>query len=160
MATPPRRLTDADVRILRVLQREGRISNAELAERVGLSASPCLRRLKQLEREGIIQGYAARLDRGKLGLGIEAFVRVNIERHKDADTDAFEREVRRLPEVVGVWMMAGDMDFLLHVVVPDLEAYGRFTRDRLIRLPVVKDVHTSFVIEAVKERGDLPIGLE
>ncbi|MEX0759240.1 MAG: Lrp/AsnC family transcriptional regulator [Tistlia sp.] len=160
MAKPARRLTGADLRILQVLQREGRISNAELAERVGLSPSPCLRRLKQLESEGYIRGYAALLDRGRLGLGIEGFVRVNIERHKDADTDAFEREVRRLPEVVGVWMMAGDMDFLLHVVVTDLEAYGRFTRDQLIRLPGVKDVHTSFVIEAIKERGDLPLTLE
>jgi Lrp/AsnC family leucine-responsive transcriptional regulator len=159
MGKPIRRLTDADLRILAVLQRDGRISNAELAERVGLSPSPCLRRLKQLESEGYIRGYAALLDRGRLGLGIEAFVRVNIERHKDAETDAFEREVRRLPEVVGVWMMAGDMDFLLHVVVADLEAYGRFTRDRLIRLPGVKDVHTSFVIEAVKDRGVLPLTL-
>ncbi len=155
-----RRLTAADLRILQVLQREGRISNADLAERVGLSPSPCLRRLKQLESEGYIEGYAARLDRGRLGLDIEAFVRVNIERHKDADADAFEREVRRLPEVVGVWMMAGDMDFLLRVVVPDLEAYGRFTRDRLLRLPGVKDLHTSFVIEAVRDRGDLPLDLE
>lgn len=160
MGTSTRRLTDADLRILKVLQREGRLTNAELAERVGLSPSPCLRRLKQLEREGVIEGYAALLDRAKLGLGIEAFVRVNIERHKDADTEAFEREVRRLPEVIGVWMMAGDMDFLLHVVVPDLEAYGRFTRDRVIRLPGVKDVHTSFVIEAVKRRGELPLELE
>ena len=160
MARPTRRLTAADIRILQVLQREGRISNAELAERVGLSPSPCLRRLKQLESEGYIQGYAAQLDRGRLGLDIEAFVRVNIERHKDADTDAFEREVRRLPEVVGVWMMAGDMDFLLRVVVADLEAYGRFTRDRLLRLPGVKDIHTSFVIEAVRDRGDFPLDLE
>ncbi|SME89028.1 transcriptional regulator, AsnC family [Tistlia consotensis] len=160
MAGSPRRLTDADLRILRVLQREGRLTNAELAERVGLSPSPCLRRLKQLESEGVIEGYAALLDRGKLGLGIEAFVRVNVERHRDADTEAFEREVRRLPEIVGVWMMAGDMDFLLHVVVTDLEAYGRFTRDRLIRLPGVKDLHTSFVIDAVKSRGELPLGLE
>jgi Lrp/AsnC family leucine-responsive transcriptional regulator len=154
-----RSLSDSDRRILRVLQSNGRLANVELAERVGMSASPCLRRLRQLEAEGVVTGYTAEIDRKAVGLDVRAFVRVNMERHADADARAFEQAIARTPEVVACYMMAGEMDFLLHVVVPDLDAFAAFTRDRLMKIPGVKDVHTSFVIEEVKRGPDVPVAL-
>ncbi|MGO1118941.1 Lrp/AsnC family transcriptional regulator [Rhodovibrionaceae bacterium A322] len=154
-----RKLSDADRKILKVLQTEGRLPNVELAERVGMSPSPCLRRLRQLENDGIISGYSAQVDRRKVGLNVEAFVRVNLERHKDADAKTFVAAVSDMPEVVACYMMAGEMDFLLRVVVADLDAFGQFTRDQLTRVPSVKDVHTSFVIEMAKDSPRVPVDI-
>ena len=147
----------SDLRILTVLQEEGRIANVDLAERVGMSASPCLRRVRQLEADGVITGYRATLDPKALGLGIEAFVQINIERHRDEDTEAFRRAVLARPEVVACYIMTGEMDFLLHIRVADLEAYGAFAMGHLVRLPGVKDVKSSFVLETVKPPQRLPL---
>lgn len=156
MADDP--LDPADLRILTVLQDEGRIANVDLAERVGLSPSPCLRRTKQLEAEGTIRGYAALLDRKRLGFGVEAFVQVSLERHQDRYDRAFREAVLSHPEIVGCYVMTGEMDYLLHVLARDLEAYGRFTLDVLLKMPGVKDVKSSLALEVVKDSTALPLG--
>jgi Lrp/AsnC family transcriptional regulator, leucine-responsive regulatory protein len=147
-----------DRRILEALQQDGRLANLELADRVGLSASPCLRRVKLLERAGVIEGYAARLNRQALGLGLMVFVAVNIERHTDREARAFRQAVAALPEVIACYITSGEHDFLLQVVVEDLDAYRRFTLDTLIKIDGVKDIRSSFAIDVVKENGALPLG--
>ena len=150
-------LKPVDLRILRVLQNEGRIPNVELAERVGLSPSPCLRRLKQLEASGIVRGYVALLDRKRLGFGVEAFVQVSLERHQDRFDKAFRKAVLSHPEIVGCYVRTGEMDYLLHVLARDLEAYGRFTLEVLLKMPGVKDVRSSLALEVVKDSTALPL---
>jgi Lrp/AsnC family transcriptional regulator, leucine-responsive regulatory protein len=154
---PEPSLTPADLRILRVLQAEGRIANVDLAERVGLSPSPCLRRTKQLESSGIIRGYVALLDRKRLGFGVEAFVQVSLERHQDRYDRAFREAVLSHPEIVGCYVMTGEMDYLLQILARDLDAYGRFTLDVLLKMPGVKDVKSSLALEAVKDSTALPL---
>lgn len=151
-------LKPVDLRILQVLQTEGRIANVELAERVGLSPSPCLRRLKQLEASGFIRGYAALVDRKRLGFGVEAFVQVSLERHQDRFDKAFRKAVLSHPEIVGCYVTTGEMDYLLHIVARDLEAYGRFTLEVLLKMPGVKDSKSSLVLEVVKDSTALPLG--
>ncbi len=150
-------LSAADLRILRVLQTEGRISNVDLAQRVGMSPSPCLRRVKRLEKDGVIKGYAALIEPKAVGLGVEAFAQVNIERHTDADATAFREAVADLDEVVACHVMTGEMDFLLRIYVADLDAYGEFVRRKLLKLPSVKDVRTSFAIEVIKSAPTIPV---
>jgi len=150
-------LDSLDVRILEALQRDGRLTNLELATKIGLSPSPCLRRLRRLEEEGLIEGYKASLNRELIGLGLIAFVRVNIERHQGGDAEAFMKAVSRLPEVISCYITSGESDFLLHVVVPDLPAYRQFALEKLLRVPGVKDMRSSFVIGTVKEGAPLPI---
>jgi Lrp/AsnC family leucine-responsive transcriptional regulator len=113
--------------------------------------------VRRLEEEGVISGYAARLDRDRVGLGVTAFVSVNIERHHDTDVDQFMKAVAALPEVIACYVTSGESDFLLHVVVADLTAYRRFAMDRLVRVAGVKDIRSSFVIGTVKEGGALPL---
>jgi Lrp/AsnC family leucine-responsive transcriptional regulator len=154
----PTTLMDSiDLRILEALQADGRQTNLELANRVGLSASPCLRRVRRLEEEGVIDGYGARLSRERLGLDVVAFVRVNIERHRDADAELFMKAASELPEVIACYVTSGESDFLLHVVVADLVAYRRFALEKLVRVPGVKDIRSSFVIGTVKEASSLPL---
>ena len=122
----PISLDALDSRILAALQEDGRLSNVELAERVGLSPSPCLRRVKRLEEEGYIAGYKAKVDRRRLGLGMTVFVGVKFDSHRDANAAPSRRRCRRLPEVVACHMVSGEADFLLEVVVADLAAYDAF----------------------------------
>jgi Lrp/AsnC family transcriptional regulator, leucine-responsive regulatory protein len=150
-------LDRTDLAILAQLQREGRLANAELAERINLSASACLRRVQRLERAGVITGYAARLDPAALGLGLTAFVRVQLEKHGSTSTDAFAEAVRRWDEVVACHALTGDMDYLLQVVVRDLEHFSRFLLDRLLNATGVADVNSSFVLRTVKAAGVLPL---
>ena len=155
MADDP--LDPADLRILTALQSEGRIANVDLAERVGLSPSPCLRRTRQLEASGTIRGYVALLDRKRLGFGVEAFVQVSLERHQDRFDRVFREAVLSHPEIVGCYVMTGEMDYLLHVLARDLEAYGRFTLDILLKMSGVKDVKSSLALEVVKDSTALPL---
>jgi Lrp/AsnC family transcriptional regulator, leucine-responsive regulatory protein len=150
-------LAASDLRILRALQADGRIANVDLAARVGLSPSPCLRRTKQLEASGIIRSYAALLDRKKLGFSVEAFVQVSLDRHQDRLDRAFREAVLARSEVIGCYVMTGEMDYLLHVLVRDLEAYGQFTMAVLLKMPGVKDVKSSLALEVVKESTALPL---
>jgi Lrp/AsnC family leucine-responsive transcriptional regulator len=147
-----------DRRLLEVLQREGRLSNVALAERVHLSPSPCLRRMKALEEDGVIEGYRAVLDREAVGLGLTVFVEVKVEGHSEAVAGAVQEAVTAMPEVVSCHIVSGAADFLLEVVVPDLRAYERLLLGSLLNLPSVSDVRSNFAIRTVKAPGPLPLG--
>ena len=151
-------LDRVDRRLLEVLQVEGRLSNVALAERVHLSPSPCLRRLKALEHDGVIAGYRAMLDRDAVGLGLTAFVEIKVVGHSEAVSAAMEEAVKEMPEVVSCHMVSGDADFLLEVVVPDLRAYERLLLGSLLKLPNVNDVRTNFAIRTMKAPSPLPLG--
>ncbi len=151
-------LDRTDIAILDQLQRSGRIANAELAGRVNLSASACLRRVQRLEQAGVITGYGARLDPAALGLGLAAFVRVQLEKHGSASIDHFAAAVAGWDEVVACHALSGDMDYLLHVVVADLDHFQRFLLDHLLSAAGVADVNSSFVLRTVKAPGGLPLG--
>jgi Lrp/AsnC family leucine-responsive transcriptional regulator len=150
-------LDRTDVRILEVLQREGRITNAELAQRVNLSPSPCLRRLQRLEAERIITGYSAHLDPRAVGLGMRAMVRVQLAKHDAATIEGFVRRVNSWDEVVACFALTGDMDYLLEVAVADLEHFSKFLLDKLLNEAGVADVNSSFVLRTVKESRALPL---
>lgn len=150
-------LDEPDRRILTVLQSEARLSNVELAQRVGLSESPCLRRVRRLEDSGVIAGYRAVLNRQKLGLGLTAFVGVKVGPHDHIEEQTFANAVTALPEVVSCHLVSGDMDFLLQVVVPDLAAYERFLIGTLLKVPGVRDIRSSFAMRAYKSDAPLPL---
>ena len=147
-----------DRMILQVLQQDGRISNQELADRIGLSPSPCLRRVSRLEREGYVEGYRAMLGRKRIGLGLTVFVGVKIEGHADDRATTFEEEAVACPEVVACHMVAGDADYLLEVTVPDLDAYQRFLVAKLLNLPLVREVKSTIAIQTLKAGAVLPLG--
>jgi Lrp/AsnC family leucine-responsive transcriptional regulator len=146
-----------DRRILEHLQDDGRLSNQELAERVALSPSPCLRRVRALERAGIIRRYAALLDPLQVGLGLLAYVTVKLEKRGKMPVDQFTRAVQSWPEVIACFSMTGDMDYLMRVQVEDLEHYSRFVMDKLLKQPGVIDIRTNFVLERIKETTALPL---
>jgi Lrp/AsnC family leucine-responsive transcriptional regulator len=146
-----------DMRILNALQLEGRLTNQELAERVGMSTSPCWRRVKRLEESGVIKGYQAVLDRRSLGLGVLAFIRVGIDSHSEAEAKRFEKDVLKLDEVVACYSIAGDADFLLQVVTRDLDAYAEFAMTVVRRLPRIKEMQSIFVLKEIKPMQGLPI---
>ena len=147
-----------DIAILRELQADGRLTNAELAQRVGLSAAPCWRRVRALEESGYIRGYRAEIDRHKVGLGVLAFVRLHAERNNGDNIRALEEAVRALPEVVACHYISGTGTFELQVVAQDLDSFSRFAQQRLVNLPNVKDLQTSFSLGEVKAGGALPLG--
>ena len=155
-----------DRRILAILQENGRLSNQEIAERISLSPSPCLRRIRRLEESGVIRGYVALLDAQKLGLDLLAYVNVRLEKRSGpglsprGDTthaDLFRAAVQTWPEVVACHAMTGDMDYLLRVQVEDMAHFSRFVQDQLLHHPSVIDVKTSFSLEKFKETTALPI---
>ena len=150
-------LDRTDRRLLTVLQAEGRISNAELAARVQRSPSACLRRVQRLEQAGVIAGYRAELDAAALGLDLTAFVRVQLARHDRDSVERFARQVADWDEVIACHALTGDMDYLLHVVVADLEHFSRFLLDRLLNDAGVADVNSSFVLRTVKPLRGLPV---
>jgi DNA-binding Lrp family transcriptional regulator len=147
-----------DLGILAQLQQDARLTNAELAHRVGLSAAPCWRRVKALEEAGVITGYRATLDRRKIGLGVFAFVRVDAERNTGDATRALEEAIRRLPEVISCHYISGNGTFELQVVSQDLDSFSRFAQHSLLNLPNVKDLQTSFSLGEVKGTSSLPLG--
>lgn len=162
-ATPPEPshgpgLDRYDIAILEALQRDARLSNAELAARIGLSAAPTWRRVRWLEEQAYILGYRAELDRRRIGLGVFAFVRVDAERGGGAATKALEAALRELPEVIGCHYISGAGTFELQVMATDLDAFSRFATDTLLQLPNVKDIHTSFSLGEVKSGAALPLG--
>ncbi|AEV61409.1 Lrp/AsnC family transcriptional regulator [Pseudomonas sp. Lb2C1-1] len=152
------KLDTFDRKILVALQRDGRLSNVQLAEEIGLSPSPCLRRVRMLEEAGVIRGYQAVLDRDEVGLGLTIFVGVKVERHNDERAEAFRQAVTALPEVISAFLVSGESDFLLQVVVPDLRAYDRFVTGHLLKLPGISDIRSNFAINTVKTPGALPLG--
>jgi Lrp/AsnC family leucine-responsive transcriptional regulator len=154
---PAIELDRTDVRILDVLQHEGRLSNQEIAERVALSPSPCLRRIKRLEAHGVIRGYVALLDPERLGLGLLAYVSVKLEKRGKMPMDDFRARVQGWPEVLACYAMTGEMDYLLRVQVEDLPHFSRFVMDQLLRQPGVVDVKSSFALERIKDTTALPL---
>jgi Lrp/AsnC family transcriptional regulator, leucine-responsive regulatory protein len=146
-----------DIAILGELQQDARLSNAELAARIGLSAAPTWRRVKWLEQQRYITGYRAEIDRRRIGLGVLAFVRVDAERNSAGATQALEAAIRALPEVVACHYISGAGTFELHVMCTDLDAYSRWSLDTLLKLPNVKDIHTSFSLGEVKAGAALPL---
>ena len=154
----PKMILDrTDRRILEQLQADGRLSNQELAERVLLSPSPCLRRVRALERSGVIQRYAALLDPLRVGLELLAYVSVKLEKRGKMPVDQFTRAVQSWPEVIACFSMTGDMDYLMRVQVEDLAHYSRFIMDKLLKQPGVIDIRSNFVLERVKETTALPL---
>jgi Lrp/AsnC family leucine-responsive transcriptional regulator len=152
-------ITLTDRRILAALQADGRVSNVALAEQIGMSPSPCLRRVKQLEESGLIDHYAAILDRHQLGLGIMAYVEVKVPQVANiAIIEEFKAAVRREPAIISCYITAGQFDFLLKVVARDMDAYSKLAQNVLLQLPGVQDMCSSFVLEAIKDTTELPIG--
>jgi Lrp/AsnC family leucine-responsive transcriptional regulator len=147
-----------DLAILSELQNDGRLTNAELASRVGLSAAPCWRRVRALEESGFIKGYRAELDRTKIGLGVLAFVRLDAAQNSGEVLRVLEDAIRNIPEVVSCHYISGTGTFELQVVSRDLNSFSQFARDVLINLPNVKDLHTSFSLGEVKASSALPLG--
>ncbi len=152
-----------DRRLLELLQENGKLSNQELAERVNLSPSPCLRRVRRLEELGVIKRYVALLDPTLLGIGLLAYATVRLEKHGDSQqqspVDTFRHAVKSWPEVIACYAMTGEMDYLLRVEVRDLEHYSRFVMDQLLRHPAVVDVKSSFALERIKDTTALPLPL-
>jgi DNA-binding Lrp family transcriptional regulator len=146
-----------DLAILAELQRDARLSNAELATRIGLSAAPTWRRVRWLEEQRYIVGYRAELDRRKLGLDVLAFVRVDAERHNAAATRELEEAIRRVPEVISCHYISGSGTFELQVIAENLDSFSRLCLETLLTLPHVKDLHTSFSLGDVKSAGALPL---
>lgn len=156
-ATPP--LDPLDHRILEELQRDAGLTNQELAARVGLSPSPCLRRVKALEESGIIERRVALLSPQKLGLSLTALIQIAMDRHTPDRFDKFEKTVKRYPEVQACYLITGAQhDYLLMVVVPGMEQYQAFLLDKITRIEGVTGVHSSFVMRRVVETRALPLG--
>ena len=150
-------LDAADRRILRALQRDGRMPVTALAEAVGLSATPCQRRVRRLEEGGIITGYGARISPAQVGLPLQAFVLVALESHSEEVAERFHKALAARPEVLAAYTMSGDMDYLLHVLAPDMEAFGDFATRALLRMPGVKETRSSFVLATLKQAGEVPV---
>ena len=144
-------------RLLAALQDNGRLSATELAEKVGLTTSPCLRRIRNLEEAGVVQGYSTVIDQTKVGLPVSVFVSVKLERQREDTMLRFEEAIRRWPEVVECYLMTGTRDYLLRVVARDLTGYERFLKQTLTRLDGVASIESSFALAQVKHSSALPI---
>jgi Lrp/AsnC family leucine-responsive transcriptional regulator len=152
---PP--LDDADRKILAVLQEDGRISLSDLAERVALSPSPCLRRIRRLERTGIIACYVAVVDQAKVGLPVSVFISIKLENQRVEALERFKKAIAKWPEVLECYLMTGPRDYLMRVVVADLAAYERFLKQKLTRIDGVSSIESSFALEQAKYSLALPI---
>ena len=146
-----------DRKIIAAVQADGRITTNELAERVGLSPSPCARRLRLLEESGVIKGYTAVIDQKAVGLPVNAFALIKLERQREEDLERFQAAVAHWPEVVDCYLMTGQKDYLMRVVVRDLDGYERFIKDKLTRLHGIASIETSFALAQVKRSEPLPL---
>jgi len=154
---PKSDLDAIDRRIISTLQENGRLSNVELADRVGLSPSPCLRRVRRLERHGYIEAYRAILQRKLVGLGLTVFIGVKIDGHANDKAEAFQEAVIAMPETISCHLIAGDIDYLIEVVVPDLDHYQRYLVEKLLDLPIVREVRSYIAIQTLKAGAPLPL---
>jgi Lrp/AsnC family leucine-responsive transcriptional regulator len=153
----PLDLDQIDRKMLQALQQDGRISVVQLAELVGLSVTPCLRRLKRLEADGIIRGYRADLDPKRSGCALQAFIEVRLSDHAEATVERFKQAILQRPEVVACYAMTGNIDFLLHVMTSDLDALSDFATKYLLRIPGVRESHSSIVFSVLKEKAGIPL---
>ncbi len=152
-------LDATDLRILRLLQEDASLGAAQIASRVGLSQSPCWRRIDRLQQQGFIRRRVALLDRQRLGLGVMVFVHVKLSRGPRRSLEQFEAAMRSLPEVLECHMLMGEVDFLVKVVTRDVASYETFLREKLARIPAVRDVRSSMALTPVKEGTELPLSL-
>lgn len=146
-----------DRQILRILQDDGRIPIVELSDRVGLSPTPCLRRLRRLERDGIIRGYSVHVDQVSIGLPVSVFVRVTLERQAETELELFENAISACPEVMECYLMTGTSDFLLRIVAADLFAYEQFLKTTLTRIRGIANIQSSFALRQIVYRTALPL---
>ncbi|MER9115660.1 Lrp/AsnC family transcriptional regulator [Mesorhizobium sp. M0954] len=154
---PKRRLDNIDRKIIAALQVDGRMTAQQLAERVGLSASPCARRVRLMEDMGVITGYAALIDQDMVDLPISVFASIKLERQRESELKRFNAAIARWPEVVDCYLMTGQRDYLLRVVVRDLHAYERFLKEKLTRLDGVSSIESSFALAQIKRSNRLPV---
>ncbi|HCL66150.1 MAG TPA: AsnC family transcriptional regulator [Rhizobium sp.] len=150
-------LDEFDTGILSVLQEDARASNVEIAERINLSPSPCLRRIRNLEKEGVIRGYRAEIDRKKVGLGLTVFVEVKVGHHNRETSERFQEALLAVPEVASCHLISGEADFLAEVVVADLASYETLLTETLLDLPGVTDIRSNFAIRTIKTGGPLKL---
>ncbi|HEX9139243.1 MAG TPA: Lrp/AsnC family transcriptional regulator, partial [Steroidobacteraceae bacterium] len=134
-----------------------RLSVVNLAQSIGLSPTPCARRIRQLEQGGVIEGYAAIVNPARLGLNVQAFIQVKLQQHADEIVTAFERELAKLEEVIACYATTGESDFLVYVAVPDLETLSSVVLKKLLKIPGVRDLHSSIVLETIKRSARLPL---
>ncbi|MET3725514.1 Lrp/AsnC family transcriptional regulator [Sphingomonas trueperi] len=144
-------------KIVRELQSDASLTTAELAERIGLSASPCWRRVDRLEREGVIRKRVALIDRRKVGLNAHVFAQVKLNAHGRANLDEFSAAIRGFPEVLDAYVLMGTMDFMLRIVAEDIDAYERFFFDKLSKLPGVQEINSIVALSEIKSTTELPI---
>jgi len=154
---PNQALDEIDLRILHHMQEDARLSNVELADRVGLSPSPCLRRVRRLEEEGVISGYMTFVDQTKVGLPVSVFVSVALKEQSEMALEEFERAIDALPEVMECYLMTGTSDYLLRVVTKDLSDYERFLKHNLTCIPAIASIQSSFALKQVTYRTALPL---
>lgn len=146
-----------DHKLIQQLQKDGRLTNQELAERVSLSASPCLRRVRKLEKSGVIKGFTAIIDQQKYGLSINVFISVRLEKHSDSLVADFENAIQKLDEVLACYLTSGSRDYLLQVVAKDLETYEDFLRKKLRLVPGIGQLESNFVMGQIKKTTLLPV---
>lgn len=146
-----------DRKIIRELQNNGRLTNQELSERVNLSPSPCLRRVRNLETDGVLKGYTALVDQEKYGLGLDVFVQVKLERSTEALIETFEDEVNKIDEILECYLITGTSDYLLHIVSQNLKSYEKFMRERMTKIPGIATVETSISFGTVKKKHSFPL---
>ncbi|HTV67083.1 MAG TPA: Lrp/AsnC family transcriptional regulator [Rhizobiaceae bacterium] len=146
-----------EIKMLEILQRDGRKPVSELAQEIGLSATPCARRFDALQESGVIAGFQAVIGRRAVGLTVEVFIQVRLTSHSDESPERFIEAVQRMDEVSACWTMTGDHDFLLHVMVPSVDDLNAFVMHRLMRLKGVRDVHTQLVLQNIKGPGRTPL---
>lgn len=154
---PSRKLDQIDRKILGELQKNSKLTNVELASLVGLSPSPCLARVKQLERDKVIRGYVALVDPAEMGLSISVFIQVTLERQVERALQMFEQKMNTFPEVMECYLMTGDSDYLVRLIVPDIQALERFIVKELTTIPGVSNIRSSFALKQVKYKTALPV---
>ncbi|MDV7339446.1 Lrp/AsnC family transcriptional regulator [Terasakiella sp. A23] len=146
-----------DRKIIRELQNDARLTNQELSERVNLSPSPCLRRVRKLEEDGVLKGYTALVDQEKYGLGLDVFVLIKLERSQEELIETFERHVNEIDEILECYLITGTADYLLHIVSHSLKSYEKFMRERLTKIPGIDSVETSISFSTVKKQHAFPL---
>lgn len=150
-------LDETDRLILRILQTESRLTNVELSERVGLSPTPCLRRVRRLEETGFISGYRADVDRRQLGYPIMAFVQVTLNQQVESALELVENAVRERPEIINCYLVTGDSDYMLQVVAKSLDDYADFMRNHLTRIPAIRNIKSSFALDKIVRNRPIPV---
>lgn len=151
------KLDETDRKILELLQENGRMPNNELARRIGLTTTPTLERVKRLEREGVIKGYTAWVDKEAVGRGLTVFCSIKLSVHQLGKMEEFSRHIDGVPEILACYNITGEYDYLLHVVVKDTSAYEHFLRNSLTRIPGVERIHTGIVLSVVKEQSKITV---